>query len=469
VATAAVAVAAAIGTSASADARTVLGSVPETDATAITPNALFYAFDGEFEAFGVFRRGGDGKARRLPQFDGLRSLRAPVRDADENQRVVELAASRELVAISVSRISVFYEGAGESSEPGQSAIAVARPGGPARRLVQCERHQLGPVAVHGSVVAYLGAGCRNWIGVRDTASGRARVLRPPAGGSFGDPVVAGRYVAAVETARDGAERIAVYDWTRGRRAYAVQGNSIFALDRDGTLAVLRGAGVAECAAGEVAWYSVREPRAHVLPGACDEDLFLANGRVLYSRLVPGGSGPEPTLEYVATDLSSGDTMLLLRGGIGRAWPVYFDGRSLGYAVPACDGGTAVGVDTVAGLRRRPPGAAGPCTVSLARVPRTVRLNARGEFVVVLTSRTGFDGSLSLFDPVAEQEVGLQGGNHRVGAPERGRRERSIMLAAAEWDRLKSAGRLDVELRILVFQPAGANTLRSVPLTLLPPG
>ena len=44
----------------------------------------------------------------------------------------------------------------------------------------------------------------------------------------------------------------------------------------------------------------------------------------------------------------------------------------------------------------------------------------------------------------------------------------MTLADAEVERLRAAGRLELELRVVVHQVAGANVTRSVPLTLLPP-
>jgi hypothetical protein len=451
-----------------AAARTVLGPVPdESEASAVTANALTYAFDGEYESFGVFRRGANGKVQRLRQFDSMRSLRAPRRDADESERVVELDASPSLVAVAVSRLSVFYEGAGEFSEDGQSAIAVARPRGPARRVVQCARFRLGPVAVDDSVVAYLGAGCRGWIGALDVSSGRARILPPSAGAMFGELDVAGRYVAAEETRRGGDQRLVVYDWVRGGRVLDVPAG-LFALGRDGTLAVLRGAGDEGCDAAELVWYSVKEPRAHVLPGACGEELFIARGQVLWSRRLPGAGVPEPRLEYVATSLSTGDTQVLFEGGVSQRWPVYFDGDRVAYAVPGCDGTPVVAVDTVAALRQRAPLAVGPCTVSLGRIPRSVRVDERGEFKLEFGSRTGCEGSISLYSPSEQREIALYGGNSRGIVVEPGRRSTAVVsLATEEAQRLAAAGRLDVELRVLVFQPDGGKTTRSVPLTLLP--
>jgi hypothetical protein len=162
--------------------------------------------------------------------------------------------------------------------------------------------------------------------------------------------------------------------------------------------------------------------------------------------------------------------VLFDGGVGERWPVYFDGRSVGYAVPGCDGGTVVVVDTVAGVRTRAPFGAGGCSVSLRHVPRRVRVNRRGELKLEFASRTGAEGNVTLYDPGEQRAVELYGGNPRGMAVDTGGRSTvELQLTDAEVKRLRSAGRLELELRVVVFQiGSAASVTRTVPLTLLPP-
>jgi hypothetical protein len=444
-----------------AAARTFLGPEPlDTDDVELTASSLVYAFDGESLPFGVYERRAGGRVRRLPEFDALRSLRPSRPDADNQKREIDLAASSKVVAVSVSALSEFYEGASESTEPGQSAVAVSRRDGRVRRLVRCERTSTGPVRVDDTIVAYVGAGCRGWIGVRDMATGRSGVVRPPAGARFEDLQIGGRYVAAQEVGR--THRIGVYDWQSGKRLYGAPEAVEFVVTRSGALAVTRGRGDGVCYAEQVAWFSREEPVAHVLPGAaCGESLLVAGDLVLWARRTTSGS------EDVITRLPDGRTEFLVRPGEGVGW-AYFDGPRVGYLTSGCDGRGRVVVDPIQTLRAEGPPPVSPCDVSLEHVRRTARVGRRGRLALRLACQAGCEGSIRLYDPAAQRNLSFYGGSANFLVEEGEPHTTVVYLADAEVRRLARAGRLEVELQVLVHQPAGGAVTRTAPLTLLAP-
>jgi hypothetical protein len=458
-----IAVAVALTGAGPANGRTVLGPLPETDATDVRPDRLLYAYDGDYGYSGVFDRRPGGRERRLRQFDSLYALR-PSPAGDALERELSVTGSSALTAVSVSTGAVFYEGAADFTSPGPGAVAVARRGGPARRLVQCSTYPVGPVRVDGDVVAYIGAGCRDQIGVRDTRTGRTLVLRPPAGRGFADLQLAGRYVAASEVDRSGEARFGLYDWRRGRRVRSLPQGEEFGLSASA-------AATTSCGPGEIAWYELPVRVRRTLPGAvCDERVLVAGRRALWARALPGGDPADPVAEYVVTNLATGATHRILdsRTPGGARFPVYFDGRELGYSTPGCHGGEEIVVDTPAELKRMGPYVPGPCEVSLAHLPRVARVSRLAEFTIRLECATGCSGFVRLRD-AAQQPVLLRSGDHDAYAAEAGETTRvTIALADHEAERLKQAGRLEVELVFQVFQPNGSDTTRTAPLTLMAP-
>ena len=470
----------ALAAAAPAHARTDLGGVPDVAgdpyALAVTPGALVYSSSGDFEPYGVFEQRSRGAVRRLRQFDSLGALRPP-RGSGDLQRIVAVAASRQLVAVSVSTYGVSYEGEERYTKNGPAALAVARPRGRAVRLEQCRTTAFGPVAVSGTVVAYFGPGCdEDALGVRDTATGARRVLRPPARGDFVDLRLAGRFVAALIEGGPSDGDVIVYDWRGGRVAYRASGEP-FALQDDGKLATLGGGGQPGCQAGDAIWFSPSEPRPHVLEGTgCDEDaVFIANDLVLSSRFAapPAERHDDAQAEFVVTDLAGTTTTPLFTSQIGPAsprFPVYFDGTRVGYSTPRCDGGERIVIDTIAELMRGGPAGQELCTVSLRRIPAEVRVGRRfPRFALDFACRHGCEGYIRLWDPAEQRHVPFYGGDYaNLGAPASRTARHELELGRTDAERLRRLGRLDLELRVEVLQIAGGSIVRTRPITFLPP-
>lgn len=464
-----------------AAAVTHLGGVSDTaddpGALAVTPRALIYSSAGDEEPYGIFEQRAERRVRRLRQFESLRALRPRLR-YDEVVRGIQLAASSSLIAVAVSTVGVFVDGAEDSSDPGPSALDVAAPTGRAIRIQSCRAAELGPVAVSGRTVAYVGAGCDNaraGIGVRDIASGAARVLRPPAAGRFWDVQLAGRHMAGAVEGGSSDGDVIVYDWRRGRELYRIPGPP-FALQDDGKVATLGGAPQPGCDVGDARWYSPAEPRAHVVPerGCFDDWVFMAHDRILSSRFLsaPVARGDLAQSDFVVSDLAGSDTMPLFTAQAGSSLlrvPVYFDGTRVGYSTPGCDARDRMVVDTVDHLARTGPVGQELCTVSLKRVPAQVKVRGRlHRFVLEFACRHGCEGRIRLWDPAEERYIGFYGSGEyaSMGAPPSSWERHELGLTDTEGKRLRRLGRLDLELRVEVLQIAGGSIVRTQPIALL---
>jgi hypothetical protein len=457
-----------------AQARTVLGDLPGTtadyDEHSVTRGALVYGHDGYSEPYGIFIRRGDRDVRRLRQFDSLGSLRARHPYADERRRGVSVGASDRLVAVAVATRSLHYDGNEEHAEPAPAAVAVAPPGARrAVRIASCRAATLESVRVDGRTVAYLGAGCdddRTGIGVRDMTSGAARTIRPPAGSRFYELRLAGRYVAAlVEGRRDG---IVVYDWRSGRQLHRVPALGVdFALQRDGTLAY-PDVGDA-CEGGEIRWTS-REGRRHVpRDPICADGILLASDRILAIADQPPGE--DPRTQVMLTDLDGGNRTPLFESSVpgwSLRFPLLFDGTRIGYATPNCEAGERIVVDTVAELAASGPIAHERCTVSMSRIASRATVGSRGGFRLVLACRNGCIGRIRLWDPAGQRHLAFYGLGEAasVRAPRSRATRHEFTLERDEAERLRRAGRLELELRVEVQQLGAPSTTRSKPLTLV---
>jgi hypothetical protein len=466
-----------------AQARTLLGDLPEgirADplALSVTPRDMVYAFDGYERSFGVYLKRGAGTARRLRQFDSLGRLEAP--GGDRGDIDVSVSASDELVAVSVASrgLTDNDEGFPPTESAGPSAVEVATRDGRARRLASCRKGRLDFVAVDGRTVAYVGAGCVNvraGIAVHDLARGTKRTISPPRGNGFGNVRLAGRYLVGEVVNGPRSGTLIVYDWHRGRALYSAPKNGSeneFDIDRSGRLVTL-GAGAPEgCDNGEVRWRSPAEPSAKIINGVgCSNDLRIAGGRVIASRL-GAAEQPEGVLrtEYVVSDLRGNATPLFngLRYGYGR-YPVLWDGRNVGYSTPACDASERIVVDTLAELQANGPLAPESCTVATDELPTTVRVKPNRSVVIRGRCPLGCQAVLRAFDPSVGRLLPFGSFEGMPLDAARGATEAAEgQLSEEDFKRLVEAGRLDVELRVEVHQVAGPRTTTTRPLTLLPP-
>ena len=459
--------------------RTLLGDLPgeasEVDQHAVAPSVLAYGYDGGFQKpYGIFVQRAGGRPQRLRGFDPLRSLRSRERGADQYTRTVAVGASDRYVAVGVSSVAIFDDGSDEQRYPGPAVVAVSRPDG--RRIVriaQCRAREFPTVRVDGSTVAYLGGGCDpDNIGVRDMRTGASRIIRPPRDSWFYDVKVAGRYVAGA--LEGGGGGVAVYDWRSGRRIYrAPHASEGFSLASDGAVADVAPRPETGCPYGDARWFSPADPRPHVLPGAgCDDDVLIAPGRILGSRFVDSVPDQGVRSEYFVADLLGRKRTAMFMAQIAPTYaryPVYFDGRRVGYSTPSCDGGERIVVDTVKELARGGPVPGETCRLSLRRVPARVRLVRSSLARLRFPCSTGCSAHVRLWDPAAGEYLALEQGDYMATFSRRGGTATAdIQLAPQDAERIARDGRLDLELRVEIFHPSGRSTHRARPLTLLPP-
>jgi hypothetical protein len=479
-----------------ATARTVFDPAPQVYERTVTPGGLFYAYGQDEERVRVFVQPAAGPRRRLAQFDRLDRVR-PGRDAhaDAVDRLVELAASRSLVAAAVYTYAVYFEGASDFKAPGPSAVDAAPPDGPAQRLAKCAKGTLRGVTVDGRTVAYLGADCAEdgAIAVHDTATGERFVVHPPAGRAFAYFDLAGRYLAVLSVLRTDFPgepddpQLGVYDWRTGAQLYTLPPPDGFAIAADGTLVTEQDARRdAACMADGLAWHSLADPAPHPLAGrACQDDLLVAGDRVLWSRRVSDRRTDAERedqarlveFDYAVTDLAGEHAQRLFPPSTADrfvGYPVYFDGARVGYARPRCDGRETIVVDDVGFLERTGPPALDTCPILLREVPRRIQLRPHGDFTIQLRCPRGCQGRVRLFDPARGRHLRfpnfVDSKFLRLDeVPPGGRPRVRVKLEKADRGRLARAGRLELQLRVESFQPDGRSLNRSAPLTVLPPG
>jgi hypothetical protein len=281
-----------------------------------------------------------------------------------------LAASAELLAFQRSYPSCAPQ-PNLACPQAQDALA-GPPVGPFKRLVPprtCTTATGRALAVDAGVAAYVELDCRHdrvRVVVREVAHrGRPVIVRDASvsGGCCTSVALAGRYVAWDE--RGG---VVVYDRLARRVAYRAPvgpahapGTELgFDLQHDGTLAVaFRVIEVARASQTNVAWFSPRAPREHLLRLHGRSTLVrIAGGRIAVERFLTA-----KTSALVVSDLA-GRTQrvarfappIRLRGGFD------FDGRRI---VWAQDRVTATRVDCP------PPGQGRPCVHLETGVTRVV--------------------------------------------------------------------------------------------------
>ena len=455
------------------DWRVVSGGLVRTDAE----------FDGPFDVTFVPKR---GRARVLPQFRRVARLTAP-RDPDAYRRHREASfdASGRRVVLGVSTYNVLP---GDGAAPDAyieelSELWTATLDGDPVKLHGCKRGNVGPVSTDGDQVAWVGTRCgslHTTIGVRDMTGARPPLeLSAPERRAFRDVQIAGDFVLAriyEPTDFPGSavapDELVVHSRATGAELYRVPEAEDYDLQPDGKLAALRTT-QPDCG-DRVAWHSPAEPEAHVLaPEACEDVLFMANDRILWSRQVGAARG-----ETAATDLAGGTVQPLFpaeeRGGerelVRSAF--HFDGRRVAYFLSGC-GSDSVVVDTVDALVTGDPAPVEPCTAALGAVPPVARLNRLDAFVVTIGCPRGCRYSeVALWDVAARRSLALVAQDEtrpsrslpdmRAG----GRRRVQLRLTAAGRRRVERVGRLRVELRVHVTQPDERNRTFAKRLTLV---
>jgi hypothetical protein len=264
----------------------------------------------------------DGGIRVLHQFDSLVSRRSSYPST--------VAASPGRVAVSDTRQYCYTEPEGLRDfvcDPVRTEYRVAAPTETTSRSLEvCDNPARGApphaIDVTDDTVAYIGCNAddADAVVVRSLSDPAAApfVIRPPTGQSFGAVRIAGRYVAAELQ----GPTLVVYDYSARQELYRVSGYSSdqgdFALQDDGTVAVVRANGRpprGDCPEFGVEYYTPAEPFAHRLPSpACWRGLALAGGRLVYERfagarpprsqLMLAGLGGLPELPVAATSAPS---------------------------------------------------------------------------------------------------------------------------------------------------------------------
>jgi hypothetical protein len=351
-------------------------------------------------------------ARRLRQFDPLDRLRPPRgHRADGVSRDVEFDADGRRVAIALTVVLEYAEGAETEFAPSVSRLDTARLDGRTVTLARCRGAALRGVDIDGDVVAWVHCDPRE-IRVRDmtAASDEAMVVRDPSGRAFafGGVKLAGPYVAAQFAGEN--QPVAVFDRRTGAKLYETGSAHGFDLQADGKLAVQRPRGDAACPVEDVAWYSPADPTAHVLSvPACGEELAIAGDRILWSRRLrddrTGGHASADqarfvTLDAVTTNMSGGALRPVFPERAGPALPaprylLDFDGERIWYSQARCRGDRVV-VDTVDELAAGGPAPFERCVVSLAAVPRRATISRRGRVRLRFRCTRGCDAEVRLW-------------------------------------------------------------------------
>jgi hypothetical protein len=185
-------------------------------------------------------------------------------------------------------------------------------------------------SLSGDLLAYRDGACAGssappQLVVRDLAAGTRTVVTARA--DLGAQVaIAGRFVAWIEEATGS---IVVFDRAAGAAAYRTPAAATdervvhFALEADGTLAVVRLRTVAGTSHTNLAWYSVAAPTRHDIPGHPSGPIRIADGRIAYR------ANTRRLLHVVSVGSKPGRLVRARRGTIitGFDW----DGRRLAWA------------------------------------------------------------------------------------------------------------------------------------------
>jgi hypothetical protein len=242
-----------------------------------------------------------------------------------------------------------------------------------------------PFSIDGGRLAFVREACAN--GVRD----RRVVIRDLATGveSAGIPTsgvgvaLAGRYVAFLDPADD--EAVQVYDLERGAAAYSAPNSSrvAFDLQSDGKLA-LADYGDSACD-GNIAWYSVTDPRRHPVEPQCgaltpmaieDDRILSSTGRRLRVTQIGGATR---TVD-LPVDSEGPDTL-------------DFDGERLVFGEKGCSPDTgSVWLVSLADRDTQVPDRP-RCRIAWGRGPLTV--DRRGRVAPTLSCPNGCRGSARL--------------------------------------------------------------------------
>jgi hypothetical protein len=423
------------------------------------------------------------RTRRLRQFDALDRLRPPRGErADGMDRLVTFDADGTRVAIAVTVVQEFDEGAETDFFPAVSRLDTARLDGRAVTLASCRKAELPAVAVDRDTVAWVDCDPKQ-IRVRDLAvtDGGTSVLTDPSGRAFGEVKLAGPYVAA--HVQGASQPVVVFDRRTGSKLYETGDAFGFDLQEDGKVAVQRPRGDAACSVEDVAWYSPAEPSAHTLPGpACGEELAIAGDRILWSRRVrderTGSVASAPQAEFVShdvvtTDLSGGAVQPIFPRRDGPSAPAprtlqSFDGERIAYEQSRCSGDRVV-VDSVAELESGGPPPLERCTVSLAAVPRRVTLSNRGKFRLRVRCTRGCDARVRLWVPSEQRYLNFPNfyGSDFLRIDDlRPRRTRTLEFQLTRADRQLLARRsLKVQVQADADQPDFSTVRTTAPLEL----
>ena len=443
-----------------------------------------------FEPFDVTFHPRSGRARVLPQFARVARL-TPPRDPDayRRERTAAFDADGDRVALAVTTYNVHIgEGAGpDIFIPERAELITSRIGGDPVRLHRCESGEIGAVGVDGDVVAWVGTRCserdHTTIGVRDLSGGAAPLtLRAPPERAFGGVMVAGDFVAArvyEPTAFPGSpvapEELVVYRRSTGAEAYRAPLEFGSDLHPDGKVVTTvtpdrRGF----CRGTDVTWYSAQEPGGRRLPvTGCPGPAFMANDRIMFDRRLADDSA-----QAVVTDLDGGSLTELFPpyGPVPEAPPyevVDFNEDGITYFAQEC-GRHVLVKDTHAEFAARGPVALQSCPASLTGVPRRAPVDEKGSVVVAVRCPAGcLEAEVRLHDRAAGRDLRLvhQGarvqGMQLIQVRKGATRQVRLTLTPTTRKRLRSEGKLDVELRVSVPQPGKPAQVFRRRLSLLP--
>jgi hypothetical protein len=271
--------------------------------------------------------------------------------------------------------------------------------GPPAQVDRCPwpaAHVLGSPAAGGPLGVW-GACTAGQLLVQDAATGASQTV---ASGNTGTLAAAAPYAAWVESFVDADRvlrtRLVVFDAAAGAVAYRVDVPPVDGLtvQSDGT-AVVSGffTGFANACpdrlGGQVAWFSVAEPTAHITDRVSCGALAAAGGRVAVAA--PAGGG---TTMLSVGPIAGGPGVSVVRyGTTPRAGSFDFDGTNVAWVRADCRGSS---------LLMRSPDDGGPvadaapaCPIVVGRGPRLGRV---GALRVRLTCRAGCRGTVGVVGP-----------------------------------------------------------------------
>ena len=270
----------------------------------------------------------------------------------EEHRVLDAAPGR----VVAGRVLVELRGYKEVERtPARAEILVSFSGGPPTMLANCYGPEdVAPdVAVDAGAVAYrdpcptTGAPAGAVVVHALTASGVGPGSTVPGSDTAGGPIrLAGRFIAFVTATNDikPIYELVVWDWVAGAEAYRLRPGrdlpdiSSWDLQVDGKAAVAYNSREGDRQLARVAWFSVEEPRAHVLPLVAGGGASSANGkeiRIAEDRIaltVPtAGCGAQLTI----ASLDGASTPMACLEHRYREEPWDFDGRRVALRASRC--------------------------------------------------------------------------------------------------------------------------------------